>query len=182
MKLNNQEIRNCIYGGNFNILLRELDQHPKWRRLNKMRPGQFYRFSKQEIILRFFAFHDRTSSYEGHLAKFLNTYMHDNRQATDQFINQKRLLFDDTVSCISDSIFAGGMPPKLSVTVLEAILVAVSKNIRALAGQPAQVLQTRYDKLINHPEFSEAALREGLSKRARVIDRLTTAVNIFAGN
>lgn len=182
MKLNNQEIRNCIYGGNFNVLLRELDQHPNWRRLNKMRPGQFYRFSKQEIILRFFAFHDRTSSYEGHLAKFLNTYMHDNRQATDQFIKQKRLLFDETVSCICDSIFAGGMPPKLSVTVIEAILVAVSKNIRALAGQPAQVLKTRYDKLINHPEFSEAALREGLSKRTRVIDRLTTAVNIFAGN
>ena len=27
MKLNNQEIRNCIYGGPFNELLRDLDQH-----------------------------------------------------------------------------------------------------------------------------------------------------------
>jgi hypothetical protein len=70
LKLNNQEIRNCIYGGALNNLLKELDNYPTWRRLNKMGKDQLYRFTKQEVILRFMAFHDRASTYEGHLAKF----------------------------------------------------------------------------------------------------------------
>ncbi len=40
MKLNNQEIRNCIYGGTLNEFLKESDKYPAWRRLNKMRPKQ----------------------------------------------------------------------------------------------------------------------------------------------
>jgi Protein of unknown function DUF262 len=181
MKLNNQEIRNCIYGGTLNGLLKELDQRPKWRSLNKMRPKNSYRFAKQEIILRFLAFHDRTSSYEGHLAKFLNDYMHDNRYAGDQFLNQKRLLFDQTIDCVLDLIFSGAAPPKLSVTVLEAILVGVSKNIRTLATETDHVLQERYQKLVTDNEFSDTALREGLSKKPRVLARLAAAVSIFAG-
>lgn len=182
MKLNNQEIRNCIYGGTFNNLLKELDQYPEWRRLNKMRPNQSYRFTKQEIILRLFAFHDRTSSYEGHLANFLNAYMYENRDASPQFLQQKRELFQQTVKCIWDLIFSGETPSKLSVTVEEALLVGVSKNIRALAAETAGVLRSRYKKLTGHNEFSDTALREGLSKKPRVIARLAAANDVFAGN
>jgi hypothetical protein len=181
MKLNNQEIRNCIYGGAFNILLKELDQFLPWRRLNKMRPNQSYRFTKQEIILRFLAFHDRMSTYEGHLAKFLNTYMYDNRDASPHFLQQKNDLFKRTVICISDQIFAGNAPGKLSVTVLEALLIGVSKNIKDLADASGDVLRARYDELINHDEFSDTALREGLSKKPRVASRLAAAIAVFAG-
>src|SRR5258708_1065059 len=180
MKLNNQEIRNCIYGGSLNDLLMELDSHLQWRRLNKMRPREAYRFTKQEIILRFFAFHDRTSTYEGHLAKFLNSYMHDNRDASDRSIQEKRDLFQRTVNCIFDVIFTGQAPGKLSVTLLEALLVGVSKNIDALAALPPQELQARYQKLAIDQEFSDAALREGLSKKPRVAARLAAAVRIFS--
>ena len=63
MKLNNQEIRNCIYSGTFNKLLKELDLHVPWRRLNKMGRGQTYRFTKQEVILRFFALMESRKHY-----------------------------------------------------------------------------------------------------------------------
>lgn len=53
MKLNNQEIRNCIYGGLFNDHLKELDKYPSWRKLNRMSPSGLYRFTKQELILSF---------------------------------------------------------------------------------------------------------------------------------
>jgi hypothetical protein len=61
-------------------------------------------------------------------------------------------------------------------------LVGVSKNLASLSALPAAVLQARYSQLVNDDEFSESALREGLSKRARVINRLTTAISVFAGN
>ena len=100
VKLNNQEIRNCIYGGSFNDLLRELDGHKQWRRLNRMAPNKAYRFVKQEVILRVIAFHDRASAYEGHLAKFLNTYMHAHQREDERWINEKKTLFTDTVDCL----------------------------------------------------------------------------------
>jgi len=103
MKLNNQEIRNCIYGGTLNEFLKESDNYPAWRRLNKMRPKQLYRFTKQEIILRFLAFHDKAHTYEGHLAKFLNSYMHEHQNAPEDFIEAKRMLFRGTVGAGSPS-------------------------------------------------------------------------------
>jgi hypothetical protein len=181
MKLNNQEIRNCIYGGSFNALLKELDNYPQWRRLNKTRPKHAYRFTKQEIILRFFAFYDKAATYEGHLAKFLNAYMHDNKEAPQEFVEEKRRLFQPTVDCISDVIFAGEAPPKLSVAVLEALLVGVSKNITSLTTASKATLRAYYRNLISSGEFSETALKEGLSKKARVAARLATAVSIFSG-
>ncbi len=179
MKLNNQEIRNCIYGGTFNNLLKELDDHAPWRRLNKMRAGQTYRFSKQEILLRFFAFMDRRKDYEGHLAKFLNDYMHANQYASGPTIEKMRQLFIDTIRIVADEVFEKKAPPKLSLTVLESLLVGVGSNLSQTMNAPASKLKLRYKELLAHPEFSEGALREGLSKKQRVIDRLNTAIKIF---
>jgi hypothetical protein len=182
MKLNNQEIRNCIYGGNLNEFLKESDKYPAWRRLNKMRPKQLYRFAKQEIILRFLAFHDKANTYEGHLAKFLNSYMHEHQNAPEDFIEAKRILFRGTVDCITQKAFAGSAPPKLSLTVLEAVLVGVARNLEALKEATADVVAARFQALLNHEDFSEMSLKEGLSKKPRVIARLNTAASIFAGN
>lgn len=182
MKLNNQEIRNCIYGGELNRLLKQLDEYSAWRKMNRMRPGQSYRFTKQEIILRFFAFHDRASTYEGHLAKFLNSYMHDNRNPPAEFLEQKSQIFQRTVGCILEKAFSGSPPVKLAVTVVEALLVGVSKNIDELERESTSTVRGRYGRLMAHSEFSESALREGLSKKQRVIDRLNTAAQVFGGS
>ena len=41
-KLNNQEIRNCIYSGPFNDFLKELDGNTTWMKINKMgQPGGY---------------------------------------------------------------------------------------------------------------------------------------------
>lgn len=179
MKLNNQEIRNCIYGGTFNSLLKELDQHVPWRRLNKMQAGKSYRFTKQEIMLRFFAFMEERQSYEGHLAKFLNDYMHINQNISESWIEEKRELFLSTIKLVADGIFGGKTPPKLSITVLEALLIGVGANLPQLLNSSVGDLTAKYERLIHHSEFSEDALREGLSKKLRVVERLNTSIGIF---
>jgi len=179
MKLNNQEIRNCIYGGSFNNLLKELDAFPPWRRLNKMRAKQTYRFTKQEIMLRFFSFSEQYRQYEGHLAKFLNSYMHSNQNAVAPIIEAKRELFKTTITFVDEAIFDKKSPPKLSITVLEALLVGIGANIPAVLNMQPDEAKQKYKELIQHENFSEAALREGLSKKLRVIGRIDTAIAIF---
>lgn len=181
MKLNNQEIRNCIFGGTFNALLKELDGNSTWRRLNKMRKGESYRFTKQEIILRAFAFADKLDSYEGHLSKFLNVYMHSNQNPSEDFLSLKRSAFNSAMECVSRSLLANKSIQKLSLTVLEATMVGILTNIDLLKSASPDVIQSRFEQMSGHEEFSESALKEGLAKKPRVIARLKTAIKIFAG-
>ena len=74
MALNEQELRNCVYRGPFNDLLAELENDPYWRKLKGGSEPE-WRFKEREMILRFFAFANRLSQYNGHLKGFLNEYM-----------------------------------------------------------------------------------------------------------
>jgi hypothetical protein len=181
VKLNNQEIRNCIYGGTFNTLLKELDKHPSWRRINKMQDDLNYRFTKQELMLRMFAFYDRPEKYEGSLVTFLNEYMNEYRNPGDGFLASKSNLLKRTADLIANRIFAPTVPPKLPITVLESVLVAVARNIDRLEASPQTDLSGKFGEMMQVNEFSDGALREGLAKKPRVAARLQTAERVFAG-
>lgn len=181
MKLNNQEIRNCIYAGPFNKLLKELNKNSAWIKLNRMKRDVGYRFTKQELILRLFAFHDCLAEYGGRLARFLNDYMDDNKNPGAEFLEDKEALFDRTVDIIYKKVFNGKAPPKMAITVLEALLVGVSRNLDYLEAQTAQTVKALHSKLLLHEELSEEKLSEGLSGKTRVVGRLTAATQIFAG-
>jgi hypothetical protein len=182
MNLNNQEIRNCIYSGTFNNLLKELNKKNAWMKINKMKQESGYRFTKQELILRLFAFNDGYRDYGGRLAKFLNEYMEKNKDVDVKWLDKKREIFNRTVDIIYKKIFEGKIPQKITVTVLEALLVGVSLNLSYAESQPAGVLKTLFMKLQNHEEFSDAKLREGLSGKQRVVGRLSAAEEIFSGH
>lgn len=180
VKLNNQEIRNCIYSGNFNHLINELNEYPNWMKLNRMHEVGGSRFAKQEIILRLFCFFERFEKYGGRLASFLNDYMNENRNLNKDEIKRKKELFERTVDVVFEKIFEQN-PPKLTITVLESLLVGISLNLQYVTNQNHQKLNMYYEQLISHEEFSEVKLLEGLSGKQRVIGRLKASKEIFAG-
>jgi hypothetical protein len=178
-KLTNQEIRNCIYGGPFNNLLKSLDSYPAWRHINNMADGASYRFAKQELILRFFAFFDQSEKYKGQISKFLNDYMFAHKNATPKFLDQRKKLFEDTITVVRDKIFPDALPTRLPMTVLEALLVGVAWNLDALNVEPATAVRQKYEQLRADPNFLDASLAEGLAKKDKVDARLAAAKNIF---
>lgn len=181
VKLNNQEIRNCIYGGTFNSLLSELDQNLDWRKLNRMtNKDSNYRFVKQELILRFFAFMDVRDKYKGQIAKFLNDYMHYRRNADEDFIEEKREIFTRVVNLISIKLFPDGPESRIPTSVLEAMLLAIAGNIDQLELEKNARLKSRYDRLRQRREFSDDAVAEGLSKVDKVFGRLDAAEEVFS--
>ena len=186
-KLNNQEIRNCIYSGSFNTFLKHLDRDPSWRRLNNMVPAALdlkistnnYRYVKQELILRLFAFIDRPSKYSGQVAKFLNDYMHDHREPKDGFIKAKQEMFTGTMSII-DRIFPSRPGGKLPTAVVEAMLVGIARNIDHATALSDGELQSRYASLRAASPFNEEGLSEGLSKKDKVDSRFSEATRLFS--
>jgi uncharacterized protein DUF262 len=180
VKLRNQEIRNCIYTGPFNDLLKELDDMKAWRRLNRMQAGKKYRFAKQELLLRTLAFGEAFENYNGHLAKFLNDYMHNHRFDSDAVLADKRDIIKTIVPWVLENVFSRKPPTKLSITLLEAVLVGAYRNVSTLGGTDRAVAKESYRALQTHDEFSDARLREGLSKKPRVHSRLAAAVEAFS--
>ncbi len=180
MKLNNQEIRNCIYGGPFNRLLKALDLTPSWRKINKMQPKNNYRFTKQELILRFFTFYHKLETYDGNLAKFLNSFMHENRYIDDDKKSVLSDLFQGTSGLIHEKLFNSKPRQKLSITIIESLMVGVGRNLELLIGQPSKIIKGKYSNLLKDPNFSEDSLKEGLSRKKKLIDRLNAAIDIFS--
>jgi len=180
MRLNNQEIRNCIYSGPFNDLLKELNQLPEWMKLNRMKKDTGYRFTKQELILRVFAFHESYETYGGRLARFLNDYMDDNKAITPANAKDKRILLTKTVSAVLQKVYNGNAPVKTPLSVIEATIVGVARNIDRIENLSAEDVSQCYQRLLAHPEFSEQNLLEGLAGKTRVIGRMQAAIAAFA--
>lgn len=180
MKLNNQEIRNCIYSGPFNDLIKALNMTADWMRLNRMKKDTGYRFTKQELILRIFAFHDTYETYGGRLARFLNDYMDDNKAITPSDAESKRILFTRIIAAVLHKVYGGTAPIKTPLSIVEATMVGIARNIDRVEGMRKEDVAQRYQRLLEHDEFSEQKLLEGLSGKTRVIGRLSAAIDAFA--
>lgn len=180
LKLNNQEIRNCIYSGDLNDAFKAMDQNAAWRAINNMQPDDNYRFVKQEAILRFFAFLERRSEYKGSVSKFLNDYMFLHRNADDKFIEEHTQLFSKVARFLAEKLLIERPAPRMPGTVLEALMIGVASNIDAIEQMSAEDAKARFEEFRADGSVSEASLAEGLSKRDKVESRLTAAIRIFA--
>ena len=96
MGLNEQELRNCVYRGRFNLLLAELESDKYWRLVkggNEPEP----RFKEREMILRFLAFAYRRDFYKGALKRFLNEYMARHAHVDESGILEQQHTFQQTM-------------------------------------------------------------------------------------
>lgn len=177
-KLNNQEIRNCIFSGSLNTLIKKLNENINWSSINKLEDVKDQRFKHVEMILRFFAFSDELGCYKGVLSKFLNEYMSKNRNPTNKFLDQKEKLFTRTVKLINEHRLQGR--EKIGTSTLEALLVGVSSNIDKLEAEDIKSIQARYEKLRSHPSLSTEFLSEGVAQKAKVEARIKSSIEIFA--
>lgn len=104
VKLNDQELRNCIYRGNFNELLKELVNNADYLRLQGLKKPH-RRMLDVERILRFFAFCDKSErNYKAPLKKFLNEYMKEKQDISKDELEMKKNLFKKCVE-ICQTVF-----------------------------------------------------------------------------
>ena len=180
IKLNNQEIRNCIFSGPLNDQLRALDGRASWRRINHMAPNLNYRFTKQEAILRFFAFSEQLEKYKGSISKFLNDYMFENRVIPSEEAENKADLFSFVADTLSERILNTNPAPRFPATVIEAAMIGIAFGRERVAQLSDEELRNRFAELRAHESLSTEFLAEGLSKPDRVEARLGAAKEIFS--
>lgn len=185
VKLNNQEIRNCIYNGSLNTLLKTLAMTDTWKKLLSLKSKKGYRFSNEELILRFFAFNENafnkeSNTYKGQLSSFLNNYMFNNRELQEQIITEKTTLFNRTTKLIYEKLLENTSASSFSKTFFEGLLYGVAKNIDSLEQKTIPELKAFLVTFKGIPEYSFESLKEGLSAREKVTSRLIAAENCFS--
>jgi hypothetical protein len=107
--LTEQEVRNSIYHGNFNDLIKSLAQNPDFLEMIAL-PEQHQRNMKsEELVLRFFAYRDlhEGADYPGNYTEYLNNYMEQNRSLTSSELSNLNNLFTNTVEAIKTHLGPG---------------------------------------------------------------------------
>lgn len=177
-KLNNQEIRNCIYSGSFNELLQSLVKHPDFVSLFGIQEDKKYRFAFEELSLRFLAFSNSFETYNGKLSRWLNDYMFKKRDLDDNELGEIRTNFQNTITLIYQRVLHNNALGKISKSLIEGLYVGVNRNLQTHLNSQED-LQVRFEELKNDALFSTDALKEGVAQKTKVIERLTRAVEIF---
>lgn len=180
-KLTNQEIRNCIYSGEFNDLLDEAVKSSHFRDLFGLEENRGYRYAYEEFVLRFFVFTDSYTDYDGNLSRFLNSYMEAGRKYfRAEQLKEKRVLFDRTVALIFNRITDGAALPKLSKATCEALFVGIARNIDFAETKTKTQLVAKFKELRMAEEFSVANLKNAITTKVKLIARLDRAVKVFS--
>ena len=95
--LNPQEIRNCIFRGNLNDLLKEVVTYKPWLEiLGKKEPDK--RMRDEELILRFYAFHIQgLDTYRTPLKHWLNLAAKAGKRYTPEYISELETIWKKSI-------------------------------------------------------------------------------------
>jgi hypothetical protein len=157
VRLTNQEIRNCIYTGWFNSLLKKVDGDSKdWASIRRRIWGRLDRFRSVEALLRLIAFGENLPAYNGNLAGFLNDYMSRMLQAPDLHGSALELKVRETVE-IASRVLTHEPKGKLPLVLIEALLFGIYVNIDFIRAMPDLEVKSRFDQMRQDPVFSESA-------------------------
>lgn len=187
LALNAQEVRHGLNMGRFGKLLSELERDPAFRRCLRA-PKPRKRMVDQELILRFFALRDRLPRYRTPLIRFLNDYMRENRDPSDQWLTERRLIFQQTMGLIDEvlglSAFrvtnAAGRPTErvINRAVFEAQSLVFSACDADEARARAASLKKSLAKLFVDDEFDEL-IRRATGDRTRTLGRVQKTIAAF---
>lgn len=131
--LHQQEIRNCVFQGEFNEFIKSCAADERLEKVFK-KSNREGRGNMEEIVLKFFAYFERRDDFKHSVKEFLNSYMEDKTKA---FKNKKTLseLFDKTMDVLSGALPDGVVRSERKNTtpllLFEAVSVGVADAISA---------------------------------------------------
>ncbi|MGE4308795.1 DUF262 domain-containing protein [Bacteroides sp.] len=96
IKLSDQEIRSCIYRGRFNDFIKELSQYENFKAATKLPNNSETDGTREELVLRFFAYLNNREDFDHSVVDFLNSYMELSSKTFDYKKNEEifKTIFD----------------------------------------------------------------------------------------
>lgn len=173
LKLNNQEIRNCVYRGKFIELINDCNKNTNWRNwVEKLANDK--RMKGPERILLFFCMHYKLEYYENKLSVFMSDFLAEHQNENDSWLASQKELFLNTINIASKIKLDSARN-----VYVDAILYGISKNINNCKDKSDVELQNLYTTLMSDIAFVPDKLRAGTSNKAQLLERYNAARRIF---
>lgn len=164
VKLNRQELRNSLYKGDLNKLIKELSENETFKRLRRSQNVD-KRMNDCEMILRFFAFYFDRVNYQGNLAKFLDNYLQAGRKMTSEVIHRHREIFLKTINDV-DCVFGENSfrrydpindtwNKSLNRAVYDIIMLYFAEIPSDIIQQKSNIILDEFKKIFNDEGFQE---------------------------
>jgi hypothetical protein len=177
ISLTSQEVRACIFQGQFNDFLRRLAKKRAFNSLIKLKKAQENDGTKEEVVLKFFAYLHNREEFDKHVTKFLNQYMKTSSKDFDYEINER--LFDDVTKQLAKVQNGEAILRKnTSVTpinLLEGVMVGAAEVIRR--GQRLEISRSNW---LDDGQLSWASTA-GTNTPSRLEARITRAAELLSG-
>ncbi|HAC16858.1 MAG TPA: DUF262 domain-containing protein [Bacteroidetes bacterium] len=173
--LTNEEIRNSIYNGKFNDLLKKLNKNENWKLLIG-KPLDDSRQKDIELILRFISLYYNGQNYEKPLKDFMTIFMSKNRNPSDDFLSEIETIFNTTCEKIYTHL--GGKPFKiksgLNPAALDSIMVSFAKNLNDIPSD----IKERYQNLVANDTY-KLLIRNATTDETTMNNRMNLADEIL---
>ena len=177
--LTSQEIRSCVYRGEFSHFLEELaGEHAEFRHVLRLTASQDKDGTRVECILRFFAFLNRYKSFGGAVSEFLNEFMKIASKSFDYTANRRSFsrTFDELSGVFPYGIVrAKGRRKTTPIALFEAVAVGAAL---ALKKQP-ELHTERVQEWVNSKELER--LTVATTSQDMVVERIEYCRDRFLG-
>ncbi len=167
--LTEQELRNCLYRGSFNKLLKELTQNKRWQTLIGLN-GPHKRMADRELALRFLAIvkhwdaeKGEITNYKGRMKSFLNGFMNTYKNIDQKNSDNWRSFFDETVENVlniyGENAFKrinldGSRENSINRALMDVIMLSTAQHsIEELMPHKEQINETLRNLIVNDTEF-----------------------------
>jgi hypothetical protein len=172
--LNDMEIRNCLYRGKLNDLVKELVADPNFvtavnqKNLHK-------RMLDRTLVLRFLAFHQLTytkarKGLKGFLNEFFDTYRNPNAAKLSEYSEQFRKSMRAVVSIFGSSAFrlrvsretskGSEWTPRVNAAVFQIISVSFTNyDLGALTRAADSIYEEYLDLLATDPQWADSVTK-----------------------
>jgi hypothetical protein len=186
--LTDQEVRNCIYRGTYNTLIKRLAAKKRFIEMATLPDSDRNSMKHAELVLRFLAYAALTekADYSGNLAEYLNTHMELNREISTQREVELEKIFEETIDTLydalgpavafrkpsdrSDPVTAAYAQNLINGAIFESQMIAVYRLISSGKTLPAEVVKTRLLEAFKNDDYWNC-LFQGTAQRSKALRR-----------
>lgn len=173
--LSPQEIRACIYHGEYNELLVDFaSKNKNWRSI--IGGSHNDRLKEEELILRYFSLLLEPHVYKKPMKEFLNKQMATNRNFEKYSEKELKALFEPTVDFINSSLGERAFRVQRGIhsAVFDAIMIATTRRLKAGPIKSIDGYLRSYEKLLENRNFKKYST-SGTSDENSVAKRIVIA-------
>lgn len=175
--LHPQEIRNCVYLGEFKDLLLDCSKNENFVSSVKMTDNSERTGSREELVLKFFAYYEDRNLFVHSVKEFLNDFM---KKKTKSFNNKPALreIFNRTFEIVNNllpnGIVRGNRTNITPLILFEAISIGIADSL--VEGKEHLITAEKLDALLNNDELKRLT-NGATNSRTKLNDRINFVKN-----